>query len=298
MARSATLFLLSIIALNAEAQTWCAPGAEWLFNFYSQQAIGVKHARYTGDTIVGGLPCRRIDHTTYAYQPIPPFGSPFTFQDQPLFTNGQGDVVQLWDPSVSEFDTLAWFGAVPGDHWGVPGYPGLARFDVLDTGTRMVDGLPLRYLVVEEPIVMGITDTLYERIGFEYYYVRPVESLMLDVTTNWLICYKDNAITLFDGWWPGNEPCDFSVAVSERPEAAELMVHPNPGTDHFTIQLPTTTHDGSLALFNTQGRIVLHRDLSRPSTRINCLDLESGLFTYRITDDGGTTIASGRWVKE
>lgn len=281
MARLATIILISAIAGSTEAQTWCVPGAEWLFNFSSQQATGVRRAWYSGDTIVGGLPCQRIDHTVIAYQPVWPFGSPFTFQDQPFFTNEQGGLVQLWDQANSEFDTLAWYGAVPGDHWDLPGFAGFARFDVLDTGTRVVDGIPLHYLVVEEPIVMGVTDTLFERIGFEYWYLRPAESLVLDFTTTWLVCYKDNAITQFDGWWPGNEACDFSVGMVEG-SAATFTLYPNPGTDLLNIELPAGPH--MIEFRTATGQPVLLRRSDPGSTVVDTSPLSAGAYLVRVDD--------------
>lgn len=293
MARLATLFL-SILAINAEAQTWCAPGAEWLFNFSSQQATGVRRAWYSGDTIVGGLPCQRIDQTVIAYQPVWPFGSPFTFQDQPFFTNEQGGLVQLWDQANSEFDTLAWYGAVPGDHWDLPGFAGFARFDVLDTGTRVVDGIPLHYLVVEEPIVMGVTDTLFERIGFEYWFLRPAESLVLDFTTTWLVCYKDNAIAQFDGWWPGNEPCDFSVGMVEG-SAATFTLYPNPGTDRLNIELPAGPH--TITVFDALGRTLRTEATTAQRVSFTMDGFAPGSYVVRVSDGSGIS-SFLRWVRQ
>ncbi len=281
--------LLLLATLNA--QQWCAPGAEWLFNFGSMQAGGVRRAWYSGDTIVGGQPCQRIDHTIVAYEPVPPLGSPFTYQDQPFFTHAQGDLVELWDPSGSAFDTLAWFGAAPGDHWDLAGLSGVARFDVLDTGTRLVDGIPLRYLVVEEPIVMGVVDTLFERIGFEYFYLLPMESIVIDFTTNWLVCYRDSWIGRFDGWFPSGEACDFSVSVKER-EEAHPRPYPNPGTDHFTLSLPTGPH--VVTLLDATGRVVLRQRSTGERTSIDTAKLAPGTYVARV-DEGSSRVT---WVKQ
>ncbi len=286
------LFPIGLLFLsNLNAQQWCAPGAEWLFNFGSMQASGVRRAWYSGDTIVGGQPSQRIDQTIVAYEPVPPLGSPFTYQDQPFFTNAQGDLVQLWDQSSSAFDTLAWFGAAPGDHWHLPGLSGDARFDVLDTGTRVVDGILLRYLVVEEPVVMGIADTLFERIGFEYFYLLPIESIVVDFTTNWLVCYRDAQIGQFEGWFPSGEPCDFSVSVKER-EDARLQPHPNPGTDHFTLSLASGPH--VVTLRDAGGRVVLRQRSSGEQTWVDTGKLAPGTYVARV-DEGSSRVL---WVKQ
>ncbi|MBK8614741.1 MAG: hypothetical protein IPN85_15070 [Flavobacteriales bacterium] len=90
MVRTRFLAVFAVLTLGSQAQSWCAPGAEWLFNFYSLQANGVRRAWYSGDTVVGGLPCQRINQLVLAYEPIFPFGTPFSFQDMPIITHGQG----------------------------------------------------------------------------------------------------------------------------------------------------------------------------------------------------------------
>ncbi len=290
MSRHLTL-LLVLVGLQANAQNWCAPGAEWLFNFGSMQASGVRRAWYSGDTIVGGQPCQRIDHTILAYEPAPPLGSPFTYQDQPFFTSTQGDLVRLWDAVNSAFDTLAWFGAAPGDHWELPGLSGLTRFDVLDTGTRAVSGILLHYVVVEEPIVMGNVDTLFERIGFEYFYLLPAASLVVDYTTNWLVCYRDDQIAQFDGWFPGGEPCDFHVSVMEHQNTL-TQPYPNPGADHLTLSMPAGSH--KITIRDAMGRIVLQQRSRGERTSIDTTMLAPGTYVVRV--DEGSQRAT--WVKQ
>ncbi len=296
MLRANILALFTVLAICSQAQTWCPPGAEWLFNFYSQQATGVRRAWYSGDTLVGGLPCQRIDQTIIAYEPIPPFGSAFIQQDQPIITHGQGDLLRIWDQANNVFDTLAWFSAVPGDRWNVPHYEfsGACYFEVLDTGTRVVAGIPLRFLVVEEPIVMGFVDTLFERIGFERFYVRPIETMLIDLTTTGLVCYRDDVLGQVDGGWPWH-PCDFSLSLEEE-SAQRAQPFPNPGSDHFTISLAPGVH--TIALFDATGREVLRRPINSERTAVDCSALEPGLFAYRLLDRSGTTVDSGKWIKE
>lgn len=290
MRTSSTLFVILCLGPQLSAQNWCAPGAEWLFNFHSQGATGVRRAWYSGDTLVGGLPCQRIDQTIIAYEPVFPFGTPFIVQDEPIITHGQDDLIRVWDQLNNEFDTLAWFGAVPGDRWNVPQYEGPGQFDVLDTGTRVIAGIPLHYLVVEEEVVMGMPDTLFERIGFEYFYVRPAETLLIDFVTSGLICYHDDLIGQFDGWsqW---HPCDFTLSLEEW-DAPNAQPSPNPGIDHFTLSLSSGPH--TITLLDVTGSIVLQERTSDGCTRIGTAQLPSGIYLVRI-DEGTEPM---RWVKQ
>lgn len=294
MLRTSLLTIVAGLSLGSQAQSWCAPGAEWLFNFGSQQANGVRRAWYSGDTLVGGLPCQRIDQLVLAYEPVIPFGSPFSFQDTPIITHGQGDLVQLWDAGSQSFDTLAWYGAAPGDHWDVPHFPAPARFDVLDTGTAVVAGVPLRYLVVEEPVVMGVLDTLWERIGFGYYYLRPTETLLVDFTTTGLVCYKDDTITQFNGWFTPGHLCDFTLGMSEA-EVQQVKPYPNPGLDQVMLSLEPGTH--TVVLLDATGREVLLQRTTEQQPVIRTEALPAGLYRIMVRTDHAAAMV-GTWVKE
>lgn len=288
-----SLLLCCLLPFAATAQQWCAPGAEWTYGFGNQQASGITRAWYSGDSLQGGYTAQRIDQTIHAYQPVFPFGQPFTQELDPLFTRTENEVVYIWDGVSSTYDTLMWFGAVPGEHWNMHHQDGFARFDVLDTGTTVVDGIPLRYLVVEEPIVMGWVDTLRERIGFDYFYVEPLETFLIDWTTAMLHCYRDAEINEHHGsMWSGD--CDFSVAVPEQ-QAAMSLLFPNPGSDHFILQLPGGMH--TIEVFDATGRRVLSVRTTDANVRIDTEVLPAGLYQVRAMNAGGT-VAHLLWLKQ
>jgi hypothetical protein len=290
------LLLLVLVSNFAQGQSWCPPGAEWIFNFGSQQATGVRRAYYAGDTLINGLQCQRIDQTIIAYEPVFPFGSAFTLQDAPIITHGQSDLVRIWDQVNNVFDTLAWFSAVPGDRWGVPEYEfaGACYFEVLDTGTKVVAGIPLRYLVVEEPIVMGFVDTLYERIGFEIFYLRPIETILLDFTTSGLVCYRDDVIGQYDGWLQ-QHPCDLTLSMNADEDALNAQLFPNPGSDHFTMQLPPGPN--MMIMCDALGRSVLSKRANGGNVEVDASDLPPGNYVVRtITASGSATHA--QWIKQ
>ncbi|HRH38256.1 MAG TPA: T9SS type A sorting domain-containing protein, partial [Flavobacteriales bacterium] len=247
-------------------------------------------AWYSGDTVVGGLAAKRIDQTIIANQPNFPFTEGFVLQQNPLFTHEDGDVVMLWDALEEQYDTLMWFSAVPGDHWTVPLYDGVAHFDVLDTGTTVVEGIPLHYLLIEEPVVMGYVDTLRERIGFDRWYIDPQQTLLVDFTTDVMRCYRDDVIDEYHGPW-GNGICDFTLAVHPVEVAAEA-IFPNPGTDHFILQQANGSH--TVSVFDAVGRCVLAQRTNAQRTLVNTSALTPGIYHVRV-DDGATIY---RWVKE
>ncbi len=292
MRRTATLLIL-LISTGASAQTWCAPGAEWTYAFGNQQASGITRAWYSGDSLVGGYMAQRIDQTIHAYQPVFPFGQPFTQELSPLFTRTENEVVYIWDGVSSTYDTLIWFAAVPGQHWNLHHQDGFTWFNVLDTGTSVVQGIPLHYLVVEEPNFLFATDTIRERIGADLFYIDPMETLLIDWTTGWLHCYRDEVIDEFHGQqWFGE--CDFTVSVPDK-ETITGPPFPNPGTDHFTLQLPGGMH--SIEVFDATGRSMTEQRMGGGRTSIATHALSNGIYVVVIADAFGRTQRI-KWSKE
>ncbi len=222
-------------------------------------------------------------------------GQPFTQELEPLFTRYADGVVHIWDQWSSTYDTLMWFSAEPGQHWNIHHQDGFARFNVLDTGTSVVEGIPLRYVVVEEPFLLFATDTMRERIGSDFFYIDPRETLLTDWTTGWLRCYRDQMINEFHGWswtWAGN--CAFTVQVPEQQEPIG-MPFPNPGTDQINLTLPPGPH--TITLLDATGRMVLQQRTAEERPVIGTEDLPAGLYRITVRDERGTVMGA-TWVKE
>ncbi len=293
MQRATIGSLVVLFTLPCQGQNWCPPGAEWTYGFYNQQASGVTRAWYSADSVVGGYNAQRIDQTIHAYQPVFPFGEPFTQELNPLFTRSENEVVYIWDGVSSTYDTLFWFAAIPGQRWNLHHQDGFAHFDVLDTGTSVVDGIPLRFLVVEEPIVMGAMDTIRERIGSDFFYIDPLETMLIDWTTGWLHCYRDNALDEFQGaFWSG--ACDFNVYIPEK-KVTGITLFPNPGTDHFTMHIPLGPN--TIIMCDALGRSVLVQRSTGGSVEIDAADLPAGTYLVRMVNAAGMSVHV-KWIKQ
>ena len=291
MRNTLLLFTCLVSCPSTFAQSWCSPGAEWIFSFSSLQAVGVRRAWYSGDTIVGGLQAKRIDQTIYAYQPIPPFGEGFTVSGTPMITREEGELVLLWDNISSSFDTLMWLGAEPGQHWRFPNSPSEDRFNVLDTGTTVVEGIALRYLVVQDDI-LGWTDTLRERIGYDYLYIDPNESIIVDFTTDRLQCYTDVAIEEFHGSMSSGI-CDLMLSAAELEQPSHLIL-PNPGTDSFTLNIANDKH--AVTVRDASGRIVFMANSIVGKTIIDATPFAPGMYIVQVAGATGPPWST-RWLK-
>lgn len=297
--------LLGLGYVPAHAQSWCPPGAVWHFNGSHQSwgpdpiiTYGTLAAKYEGDTTIGGYPAQRISQTNYTRISTDPVVHVFSGTD--LFTRIDNDVVYLWDPAELEFDTLYWFGAVPGDHWSViqaqylP--PEFSTWYIQDTGTVQMDGLELRRLVVNTDPAgnQGYADTLLERIGFKYVYFTPLSSAWagLDAELFGLHCYRDDAFTYSTN---PDSLCEITVGLDPMPIKEDFSLAPNPGSGELNILSPGS-NGFVVRLFGPLGKLYLSQRSSTSTLRLNTGALAPGPYYVQIRSCN--TVSTHRWIKQ
>lgn len=286
----ATLALLALA--SAKSQSWCPPGATWTHEYADVMGgqFGVQRLEYVGDTLLGGFMAQRLMETHVTA----PWGSTqFTSSSySSLYTRSADRVVYLWN-GVNEYDTLFWFGAVPGDHWYAPGFVDeeFARLSVVDTATLVLQGIPLRQVMVENMNGWPM-DTLTERIGFAFLNLRGYEWFLLDMPWNGLLCYRDDELS-FNA--PGELDCGFTLSMHDGANPSGLATFPNPGTTHFTLELPHGPH--TITLFDATGRMVLEQRTTEERPVISTEHLPSGLYRIVVRDEQGAVMGA-TWVKE
>ncbi len=291
------LLLLPLVLFTslASAQSWCPPGATWTFGYNDVLGGVIGHARvdYTADTLLAGLPAQRLEVRVNAYSyPTQSYWTEYYFDTH--FTSGTNDVVQIWNASEQEFDTLYWFNAVPGDRWSVPwSYGTVADFIVLDTLSTTIDGLDLRQVVVglDVPSPQPI-DTLTERLGFRTTFINAVSQFILDQPISGLRCYQDNDIQWNNPTWSFG--CASILSVHNQRSADPSQLHPNPGTTHFTLSLQPGPH--TISLFDATGRMVLEQRTAEERPVIGTERLPSGMYTVRVVNRNGT-VHHHQWIK-
>jgi len=277
----ALLFLSS----NVWAQNWCAPGATWTYHAGLHDQ-GFQRLTYWGDTLIDGQVAHKIDRYTAIQYPQPPpaplYGGPPVISYTPLaaLTRVEDDVVFL--RQGTEWDTLYWFGAMPGDRW-TPAFMDLSNCDPLVVsyvGTEVIHGVPLRWVEGEN------WPRVYERIGsvFDLYMYCP--NWIIDGPTG-LRCYSDVDISFSNV----QGPCEVLASVEGIDGSGALQVFPNPGADHFTFSgNPSRT---TMQVFDAMGRKATGLYVME-GTPVNATDWASGLYFFRFPELGLYL----RWMKE
>jgi len=272
-------FCALLLGVSASAQNWCPTGAVWNHTYYGCLGCtdtGYVHTAYAGDTLFQGSTCQILDATKHSWDI---YTGIYTVEHLgPQITRGQNDLVEKWNGS--SFDTLFHFASAPGDSW----YPlgmGMGVVTVLDTGHAVVDGLSLRYLVMDMDLGLGTTDTVFARMGFLHYYVDGNSLFYADLGLGPLRCYLDDQIDYSTGMGPA---CEFTLGSGQRPYQGHCGLFPNPGSGAFTLSYHAQSVVGELQVRDLSGRIVLRERIPQWSTahRVVLDHAAEGLYMCRI----------------
>lgn len=292
----AALLSLALLPLLACAQNWCPPGATWTYGMQADWGEGYYQLTYVSDTLLGG----EIGQTIHSQQHFHHYDVDSVIvgaSEYYVTTRSDADLVWLWRANAMTWDTLYWFGAVPGDHWLPPNIvglcPGFERIEVVDTGTVILAGLPLRYLDIRQA---GESDTLYsritERLGWAWEMnIWPPCATGPALWAQGLRCYSDEQLAWTDPAW--DYGCNSVLAVDQRSVTPPLPF-PNPGTTHFTLSLPPGPH--TITLFDTTGRRVMEWSAMTGQVMMDTSHLPAGTYLIRAVDQEGRT-SQQIWIK-
>lgn len=251
-----------------EAQQWCPPGAEWRYLYITlepeYQPNGTLQYRYMGDSLFQGEACQYFESWVYLYDTV---GTLQQLGPWHHFTSTAPGLIRFWNtfPSPPHFDTLAYFDAAPGTNWTFHGFGEDKVITVQDTGARVVEGIPLRYVVItsSQPWIGIEPDTIYERIGaLSHDNFRPLINYFMESPVSGLGCYRDDEIEYV---YRHEVSCNSSLSVEKHAFDAGPMlhVHPNPADAWvaFDYDLLAPPVDAVLVVRDVTGREVYRKAL-------------------------------------
>ncbi len=284
------LFLV-VSATGVQAQSWCPPGAEWVFKPDGSMPflIGYSHVRYAGDTVVDGKLAQRLSrHHVSIYQAQNPWAVTNTFEPAAHITHEENGVVTKWNGIG--WDTLYWFSGEIGDQWrGLhPEEWPDSWLEITDTATVVIDGVPLRQRL--------ITDHCWD-LAAPVEWVTERKGGMLEL---WLpcLCEIDGGGWTFDCYRddqigpPNIDLCipNLPLSVHEPLTGNFTPPYPNPGSTHFSLDLPPGPH--TIELFDATGRCVYNQRTTGPRTEVPTTHLPAGIYYLLLNGHGQA------WVKE
>lgn len=294
MKRTLFLVVLKIAVFQCAAQTWFNDQAEWHFAYSNVGAfIGYVHGTIGGDTVLNGQASRKLELRRFASFT----GSTQVIEEEveDRVMHYSDNVVWVYVPQISAFDTLYNMNAVPSDQWRLTELPDdsppcgpESYMEVTDTGTTTMFGPELRWLAVDVHYSGDWTngvihDTIVERIGTLGMYLLPHDLCLgiVDGSEGGLpLCYRDAQIAYV---WNQDIPCDRSLGARESSVMQPLQVFPNPASDHVNVFGATTLT--TAVLTDLTGRAVQSWPLVPEGNALNISGIAPGRYVLRL---GGT----------
>jgi len=299
--------LAVLCTTTAFAQTWCAPGATWVYYQYgSMVSLGgsAKYA-YEGDTLLDGYTGQRI--SVFSRQTIQlPWEDTATVYEtwhEDEVTRTEPGIVYLWLRDLAEWDTLYWFSAEVGDRW-TPGWhqylnescEATGYLEVISVETNWDVGIPVRKLTLAQ----------YHN-GEQYQDLISVAERIGNTAGCWIPrppgwwcgvfqesgcefrCYSDQD-AFYTPWPDFIESCAYSITgVEQQPLASGVpwSVFPVPFRDRITIHSATspTTH---VVLLELRGRVLLRKSFNGSVLQVDAGHLAPGCYVLQLTNDQGT----------
>lgn len=289
------LSILVVLTFNGVAQIWCYPGAEWYYSRSYISGNGFAKHTYVGEVIFQNKNCQKINSYIEEYNYLSQ-----TVQTNALFyyTYTNNNVVYLYHSDLNVFDTLYNFNAAIGDAWYFPynSNCGYVRWQVLDTGHKVIQGQNLKWLKINRGVPEN--DTIYERIGNLSYFGFDIKtSCYVDYPLGGpLRCYSDQQILNYKKY---SNNCDYYIVPSGLKAIDKISVvniKPNPTSDFLEIAVDNNNCD-YLEIFDINGKLLLKQPMTLENFKVNIRELTSGLYFISLHSQTGS-IKTGKFIKE
>lgn len=281
-----TLFSLFLfISLFGSTQNWCAPGANWKYNFFSAfYGEGYTEINYSGDTTINGQLSQVLTKHHHIYNFMTDqYESNFLGKD---YTFESNEVVYIW--FENNWDTLYNFNALIGDSWSKAKMPSFTNCDsnsvltVTATGVKTINSIPLKYVVVADlTSPFFFTDTIVEKIGFLGSYMIPTDNCVIDGNEGGPFrCYSDNNFTTFKPYFEGT--CDHILGTEEIiPQSNFQLITDNEANQLKIIgELKT---ESELTIINSSGQ---QWKVESEQGLIDISTISQGIYFLRILQEG------------
>lgn len=306
------LLFFQIVFLNANAQGWCPPGAEWHYTAQASiypgfTANGFIKFKYVNDVFLMGNWYKQIDETFEGYC-VPWYGPNYQIVPRGSYYARENNGVIL-----TNNDTVFNFNANIGDKWLRPANSNTIcdaprrTIQVLNTGTVSINSITLKSLTLSIQFKFIENSTLYplttqtwvvnERLNLiegltlrnvcEYLNPQNMPMHSLSINRGASRCYSDNNLGLYV--YPNyTNTCNYinTTAIKEFDGRDQLILYPNPAKEYIAIQNLQNYKATSVAIYNNLGEKVYQQILEEQTEnlRIPIINLNSGIYFVCLTN--------------
>ena len=287
------LFLVFSISVQSYSQTneFAPIGATWWYNYEYFSGSGYLQLQSVGDTVIGGVNCRKITKTLVQKDLSNPDAVVDTFylDNEYVFS----DLGVVYNYRLGAFYTLYDFNAVVGDTWAVGGVSNFGDCDstgfilVDNVNTVLIGGIELTQLFtgsVDDDYWNFGTLPIIERIGsLSYLFAHPNSCLLDFYEGGNLRCYYDNEIGYVQ--IDSTTTCDFVLSSNEITAATSIAISPNPFSTELKIKLPDNFLNSIITIYNLNGSILYQTTTYNSTIDISTDNIIPGVYFLHVLDN-------------
>ena len=192
-----------------------------------------------------------------------------------IYDLGSSQEMLLYDFSLSAGDTLA-------PSYNNPNYPNVyvTRTDSI----LLTDGYHKRFVLNVPTLTFGDTISIIEGIGST---AGLVASLVTPFENNDLLrCFANSVQTIYPDT---GTACSIALGIPAVDGQPGIELFPNPFQDYVNITNPAMKN-GSIRIYQADGRLVLDRTLETGDSRISLPGLADGIYFVVLETDKGRTV--------
>jgi hypothetical protein len=290
-------FLFSVAVVSA--QKWCAPGAEWTYNFYGWGTEGYVRVNLAADTTINGQQCKKLVVRNKIKQGYPIISIDSSYRT-PVFTFSRNDTVFIYRQGSDSFVATYFFNVVVGDtikYLNTSNMCNSPIISIVDSiGSRTISNQSLKYYVAhvlhpQQSILYPDRITIVERLGCLETYIEPTFVCVTDAESFTLRCYKDDSIISYQ-----TDPliaCDyFYTSIDEISNPVHFTAYPNPTHSEIALDNDVTIQ---FYIIDPLGR-QLRKGIVQPHQSINLDSLQQGIYFLSLLGNDGLQTTS--FIKE
>jgi hypothetical protein len=278
------------------AQVWVNSNPVWHYNYSTISEGGFIKIEQTGDTLIEGYSCQKLNGIKHAFFVTGPDGnighSSSVFGN--WYTRASNDTVYYWDED--HFNVLYDFSASAGDSWLIEdGTEWLQCNDssytkVESVGTVNLNGEQAIQLILVDSVggSLGIQGPVNSHFGAMDEFLFPTgRSCDSTIIVEWYIfdfcSFQDDSLS----YNPSGEDCEYMLTHLGLAESGTFpfTVAPNPANDVLHVKLPNGKAD--YRIVTLAGQEMETGKLTEQTSDLNISRLSEGMYILQLTGQNG-----------
>jgi Secretion system C-terminal sorting domain len=278
------------------SQVWVESNPVWHYNYWTISEGGFIKIEQTGDTVINGFSCQKLNGIKHAFFVTGPSGDLAHVASDfgQWYTRASNDTVYYWNED--HFNVLYDFSASEGDFWLIE--DGSSWFECNDSSYTKVESVGTVNLNGESAIQLNLVDSIGSSLGLsgavnshfgamERFLFPTGRSCDSTTIVEWYMfdfcSFRDDSLT----YNPSGEDCEYMLTHLSLEENNTFTgkIAPNPANDVLQVTLPIGEAD--YRMITLSGQEIKTGRLTESRSDLNVSELSEGMYLLQLTGKNG-----------